>query len=98
MSRNYTRNNTYSVDHCTPRSLHVKCQETTNEIIPTYSVDNSTPGSLHVKCQETTHEIIPTSSLDHSTPGNPHVKCQETTSRNNTYILCRHTAHLEVFT
>jgi hypothetical protein len=60
MSRNYTRNNTYSVDHSTPGSLHVKCQETKHEIIPTSSLDHSTPGNPHVKCQETTHEIIHT--------------------------------------
>jgi len=49
---------TYYVDHVTPGSLHVKCQETKHEIIPTYSVDHVTPGSLHVKCQETIFNLI----------------------------------------
>jgi hypothetical protein len=43
-----------------PGSLHVNCQETKHELIPTYSVNHITPGSLYVKCQETKHEIIPT--------------------------------------
>ena len=79
----------YSVNHITHGSLHVKCQETTHEIIPTYSVNHITPGSLHPKCQETTHEIIPTYSVDHSTPGSFHVKCQET-MLNLFYLILTH--------
>ena len=79
---NYTRNNTCIICRLvTPGSLHVNCQETKHEIIPTYSVNHITPGGLHVKCQETTHEIIPAYSLDHSTSGSLHVKVKKLQTR-----------------